>query len=453
MIQRAEPSPSAAHDVRWRAGPFTARLAVGFALAIVASSALARSDALLGAMSASRSTMNLRERDHADALAALQRAELGLSASLDVSPSLELTGAADNPKVDTALEPSIEARLRAGYRFDAASILAARINLHKADVNLQDERRQAILQALRAQVAELRAGYALEEAQADARTASLALSEGADAYDSTDLTDGQLHDLQLDAQLANTALARARRDLADSKAALDALGVPPLDRVPDERFVLPVVDPADTARVQLADLELQRTKELSSRKTLFGIVDNVQLIGGYAGSDAAAYASMSLDNGRPGANVDLQYRYDKKKDTWVVGLGATLRVDDRTFDTFARAARDVDDASDARAQAIEVAHERIASTFERAADAREDLDAAATALENSDLRLRELQADVEHAVDTDATQRTVDRANTALTRRQGTFTKQQDRLARAWDAYVVAVSRYLTEIGGDWSIE
>lgn len=86
-------------------------------------------------------------------------------------------------------------------------------------------------------------------------------------------------------------------------------------------------------------------------------------------------------------------------------------------------------------------------------DAREDLDAAATAVANSELRLSELRADLDHATDAEASQRTIDRANTAITRRQGTFTKQQDRLARAWDGYVVAVSRYLAEVDGEWSTE
>lgn len=426
-------------------------------LAILASllligSAAAQSSAITSALAASSTAVETRSRDQDDAVADLERARLGVSASFDLTPALELTGAANKPKVQTALEPSIEARLRAGYRLDNADILAAEIDLERARSRLRDEQRAAIQDALRAQVTLLRAGYALTDARQAASDSGTALRAALQAYDASELTMGELEDARFDSSEADRMLARAEDDAANARQTLQELGVEALEEVPTVRFALPEGDVQQAPRVRLAELQLQRTLELAARNSTFAVLDNVQLIGGYEGTDGAGFASLSLDRGRPGANVDLRYR-DDNTDKWVIGIEATLHVDDGTVLSFQRSQRNVADAESALQQAREDANDRIALRRQGVVYALDDLDAWVQAITNSERRVVELRSALDSATEAGASDRDIDRAATALSRRQDTLQRQHDRLARAWDAYVVAVGRYLTEVDGDWSLE
>lgn len=466
--------------------PLLALLLVPAAHASIPASTLASTplDAFVGATESAPGAAVLRaEAARRDAAAELQRARLGLGASLEVRPLLDYNGTFDgDPELDLGMRVGVDL----GYRHDSAEILQQRLRLLAAEARLRDERRDHVAAALllHAELVDAQVAVAQQERRLQARQDTLQrVREDADA------STAQLQRATLDAAAEELDLETSRRRLATLQARAAALGFASPAQL-DEllAFALPDASAEATTGYQQRLLALELAEVRALRARAFQVVDRLAVGASVRGSGTRVSTTVELDNGVPRANLGLDF--PRGGNAWSVAVGATLRLDDRTFSTIADANEAVDEARaelaafvddyavalddarfELRSAELELDHalrsravnelradelrarladdrarldelnaraERLREQRDAAeGDARRDLDAQLRDLERGELR---------------DTQRAIDAAARELERLQDNADRDTSLLARAWRNQLRAVAAWLELTDGDWQL-
>jgi hypothetical protein len=385
--------------------------------------------------------------------------ELGLSASLTFAPSVAWRGTPGAPPSGPAWRTGVGAAV--GYRFDPERVARGQLDLHRATVLRTERAHRDLRAALGLHVDLQRAHLALAAAEdaAASRAGTLADAEAAElGRDPAAPPSTTLAAARLAAERAAAEVERAARAVAAAARAATAAGFDPgraeavhRDRwtpLPLEgwRLWLPDARPDATPAVVRAELEVAIAAAALDRARIGGVLDDLALDVAYALPEARLRASLDLDEGRPGAAVDVALR-SAARSSWSVAIGATLRIDDRTAAALAAARADLEAAQAARAAARAEAPWALEEARRAALDAEADVAFAERALDLGRVALEEAlerhRTAVADAVDGAARAR----ADAALARAALGFDRERDAFYRAWNAYALAVERYLGVAG------
>ncbi|MFN2323818.1 MAG: TolC family protein, partial [Trueperaceae bacterium] len=212
------------------------------------------------------------------------------------------------------------------------------------------------------------------------------------------------------------------------------------------RLWLPDVAPDRTPAVVRAELDAAVASAALARVRVGGVLGDLALDVAYVLPEARLRASFDLDEGRPGAAIDAALR-PATRSSWSVAVGATVRIDDRTASELASARADHEAAQAALAAARAEAPWALEAARRAALDAEADVGFAERALDLGRTALAEAVERHRTAVaDTDA-EAARDRADAALARAAVGFDRERDAFYRAWNAYTLAVERYLVAAG------
>ncbi len=388
-----------------------------------------------------------------------RRRELGLSASLSFAPSIAWRGSPGAAPSGPAWRSDVVAAV--GYRFDAERVAHGHVDLHRAAVARTERAHRDLRAAITLHVDLQRAHLALAAAEhaAAGRATTLADAEAVEVgRDPGAAPSATLAAAQLANERAVADVERAARDVAAAARAARAAGFDPAgaeaihrDRwapLPLEgwRLWLPDVAPDQTPAVVRAELDAAVAAAALARLRVGGVLDDLALDVAYVRPEARLRASFDLDEGRPGAAIDATLR-PAARTSWSVAVGATVRIDDRTAAALASARADADAAQATLAATRAEAPWALEAARRAALDAEADvgfaeraLDLGRAALQEAVERHRAAGADAE----TDAAR---DRADAALARAAVGFDRERDAFYRAWNAYALAVERYLVAAG------
>ena len=400
-------------------------------LAVLALSSMAAAwgpgvDAAIGWTGGSRTAAALARVQAAED--ALAEAQWGFAARFVAEPAVAY-GADVEDRAQLAASLALE--LDVAWEHDAVSVLAARVDLEKARISLQDARRTDTKEAFELHVALLRAGLAEVDALADVDHAHEDLAARQAEGDAVEIAHAELE------------LRSAELDAADAAAELavaeDALRRAALEPWPDFQPVLFAIPPLAVTEVpahRILTLEVARATRDLERQRAFGVVQDLALVARYE-SRTDRYqldASVGLDDGRPVAAIGAAYR-PQQDDQWSVTLGARIVVDASTL----RGTTDAEAAvaaAQAELQDLQTQVERLAGDAAR----RARVAAERFAIAWDTLRARERE--VARLPD----------AGSAAVRSDASLRRHRDRLLLAWLRYVEEVDDYLALIGADWQI-
>lgn len=337
----ARPPFGAGRTHALRALPLVIAPLIAFAGCTVASTAQAGE--LDAALSYRSPDLMEAEQEVIRAEAELQRAYLGLSGSVEVTPSLEYSEDLVVPADAPTLGVGVEARASVGYTYDQPGILLETIELLQAEERLRDAEREGIRAALMAHTDVLSAQLALQAEQESLAGAKLNLEDVRARFKAGEATETELAMAQLEVDSGQRSFNYAQRTVRDVVGAAARYNLSgPLNFRP-LTFVLPETRPELTLAYRIAELELRRTEAFATQDTVFGVVDNIYLGTRYVGDDYELSSGINLDQGTPSVGASVRY-LDRDPEEWTVTLEATLRLDDDTSETFGEAQRDVEEA-------------------------------------------------------------------------------------------------------------
>jgi len=393
----------------------------------------------------------------------LRRAGHGISAALAWRPSLTWRGAGDDAfaLADGAWGQELTAAF--GWRADAQAIVRARLAVHRAGVTLAERVNRDLRDALTRHIELQRAWIALTLAEdaAAARALTLAAAERVDlaALDGAPPDAPEPRTLlasRLETERAVAAVERAARDVAAAERRAAAIGLDPVlaasrhrDRLaplPLEgwRLWLPAADPLATPAVTRAALDLAAAEADARRVRVGGVLDDLRLEFTRVEPDARLRAGLRLDEGRPGATLDLSLR-PATRPSWTIAWSALLRVDDGFARDRARVDAAVADAAGAWAEAAGEAAWLLAAARTAALDAEADVAFAERGLALARLALREAIEAWREGERDDAAAR--DRADAALARVAVALERERDAFYRTWNRYLLEAERFWSAAG------
>ncbi len=369
--------------------------------------AFAPADALVATPDGERTVRQAAAVDAAERALGASRA--GTDVTLTARPVLSYGADVEDP---AAIGATADVELDLAWRHDPAAILADRAGLLRARERLRHDRRNDVLATLRLHGKVLAAEVALHRAELDlARTRRSAASP----TPSPALRRAQV-------------LVEARRHALEALQAQAArLGFQGAARFVPLRFALPGPGTRAPQRERL-QLELQRA--IVRRDSVpFDVVRDVTLVATYESSsyDYQVSASLSLDRGRPAADLDGQLGA-QEDDQWSVALSARLRLDGSTEDVQAAADEGVRRAG-AALDALDAGYPDDVGRARTAVD-----DAAAL-----------LDAELGAWRDAGATGASPSACRALLARENAVY--------RAWLDVVTATYDYLELVDGDWLAE
>lgn len=334
------------------------------------------------------------EQEVVRAEAELQRAYLGLSTSLEVTPSLEYSEDLVIPADAPTLGLGVEARASVGYTYDQPGILLETIELLQAKERLQDAEREGVRAALMAHTDVLSAQLALQAERESLDADKRNLEDVEVRFEAGEATETELAMAQLEVdsgQRSFTSTQRTVQDVVGEAARYNLSG--PL-RFRPLMFVLPETTPEATFTYRIAELELRRTEAFALQDTVFGVVDNIYLGTRYVGDDYELSSGINLDQGTPSVGASVRY-LDRDPEAWTVTLEATLRLDDDTSETFSEAQRDVEEA---RAHLDELSAdfaEDLRDARDEAVSSWQSVEVSGRNFELLGRRIKELEAQIE----------------------------------------------------------
>jgi hypothetical protein len=404
---------SAERDVAGRctAGRCTAGKGAVAALAVFlwapAALAFTPADALAATPEGERTVRQAAAVDAAER--ALGASRTGTDVTFTARPVLSYGADIEDP---AAIGAAADVELDLAWLHDPAAILADRADLLQARERLRHDRRSDVLAALRLHGKVLAAEVALQRAELDlARTQRSAASP-----------------------TSNPALRRAQVLVEARRHALEALqaqaarlGFEGAARFVPLRFALP--RPA-TRAPQRERLQLELQRALVQRDSVpFDVVRDVTLAATYESSsyDYQVSASLSLDRGRPAADLDGQLGA-QEDDQWSVALSARLRLDGST--------------EDAQAAADEGVRRARAALDALDASYPDDVGRARTAVDDATALL---DAELGAWRDAGAAGASPSACRVLLARENAVY--------RAWLDVVTAAYDYLELVDGDWLAE
>lgn len=456
------------------AAPWSGLAAALLAAVLAAPTSLASADPALDALVASHPAMGpalayrsaasqAAERVRREAEEDLRRAGLGLTGSLTWRPSVTWRGAGDEAFDAGVASWSQELTAAFAWRADAQAVVRARIAVHRATVAELERRNRDLREALGRHIELQRAWIALTLAEdaAAGRALTLAAAERVDlpalAERAPDEPEPRtLLASRLEAERAAAAVERAGRDVAAAERRAAGIGIDPavaadghrrrLSPLPLEgwRLWLPDGDPLATPAVARAALDLAAAEAAAQRVHVGGLLDDVRLEATRVEPDGRVRAGVRLDDGRPGATLELALR-PAARSSWTVSLSAVLRVEDDLVRSLARADAAVADAASAWAEAADEAAWLLALARTAALDAEADVAFAERGLALARLALREALA-VWEATDREE-EATRQRADAALARVAVALERERDAFYRAWNRYLLEAERYWSAIG------
>jgi hypothetical protein len=347
-------------------------LSISCALACAAASAQALTPAQ--ALNYTSSDLARAERDVLDAQRVLEQARLGLSAGVELEPSLESGGENGDPEsTDTAFGANLRGDLE--YQYNNTAILERTIDLLEVQDRFENAQRDGIRDALLSFVDLFRTRLDFEAAQAGLADSQENLAELEAAGDADDIV---LSRARFEVEVDQFTFDQAQLDLDEAAQEAAAFGFEGDLEFQPLVFLLPEVGVENTYSYQIAELELA----VASGSGIFNVLEGVALEAEYDGLQAGFSGSVFLEEEGPGVRVDGDFHpFDLTAEAdldWSVGVSATFRFDTETISTFAEDERDV---ADARLRLEEVT-----------SDYQEDV---AQALQAIDLALRDLALEQE----------------------------------------------------------
>lgn len=330
----------------------------------------------------------------ARAEAELSRSRLGLSGNVELEPYYQYREDLLNPDNAPTLGPGFEVRAEADYVYDQADIVAHEIELLRVQEQLQDTVRDGVREALLTHAALLSAQFELRNARASLAAATRTLSETEAGFQDGSAGQTDLERARLDDEIARHEVTQADYAVNDARAAsrFYNLDLTTATFIPLE-FALPEAPVQDTFGYRLAERELQRTAAVALQDSVYGVLDEVRLGTRYRGENYEVSGGVSLAEGRPSVGADARY-YDTAPELWTVTLGATIRLDSRTADTFSSAQREL---AEAKAELAEVTRSFAEDTREarqEVAFERRSLELSLQDLELFDRRIAELETEL-----------------------------------------------------------
>lgn len=417
----------------------------------------------------------------------LQRSLLGLSASLGVDPGISYEVEevdADEPLGEPSFDFGYRVGLSVDYTYDRADILSQRIDLLQAKQAVERLRREAVESALLLHADLLRAQLALDNAQEDVVESEETLNQ----RQADEATQGELRAAELDLQKARLDLVKAQRRLAELAARFEPLGLSTPVSFSPLFFSLPDAILEEDLNYQRLKLALAKAQVEAQESTIFDVVEEVELSGGYFGGQVALSGDLNLTKGKPGAGLNATLREDDKQ-SWKVELSAKFGFDDQSLRRFSEANADLVAAEEALETFVE---SYVAVWEEERLDveyAQEDLIISLESFQVDGLRVDELEASIpaiQGAIDElnsqletlserrDAAEgderRTLDQqvrslqasirdtgrelqaVERDLSRLKSGRSRALDGLYRDWVAYVQAVGGYLEVVDGEWQM-
>lgn len=380
---------------------------------------------------------------------ALARAVAGFGVAAEAAPSLEFERDLADPVDQGAWETDIDLSVTASYRRDAVAVARAGLAVTTAEARLRDQLRDDLQRALLALSNARLADRGLADAVLAAEEAERTLAEAEEAGAPAD----ELLALRVAVELATNAVEREAAASAaadEDEARLGLTTAVPIistlltgaervlgDLAPGAITGLGLRVPSPEQHVGARSLAATLALALAqSNATTFNVLHEFEVYGTYETSGFEVEGRAALTGGVPLVGSTLSWTHGEDDVGFVVGVGATLRLDDQTATRAAEAARVVTAAQSAYASFLggQVAAELAA----RRAAELEFEDFALTRLQ-----LMSAQAQLEQARAAGSAQREVQRLVTAHRR-------AQDAAERAWQRYVRSLIGYLGVADAIW---
>lgn len=311
------------------------------------------------------------ERDVADAQRVLDQTRLGITAGVELQPSVNV-GRESYKDPETTTEVGFGANIGAEfeYQHNNTAILERTIDLLEAQDRYENAQRDGIRDALLSFVDLSRTQLDFEAAQ-------------------TGLADSQanLAEIEADGEADEIALSRARYEVELDQASFDQAQLE-LDGATRDAaefgfegeldfeplvFLLPEVKVEDTYSYQIAELELA----VANQSGVFNVLQNVSINAEYGGVQADFEGRLFLEGEGPGVGISSDYHpFDPTEEDdldWSVGVSATFRFDTSTLNTFAEDERRLEDARTRLQEVASDYQEAVANALEAIDNARQDL--------------------------------------------------------------------------------
>ena len=402
----------------------------------------------------------------------LQVARIGVYGTANLHPSYTFEFP-DNADMTTQALLTGSAEL--GYRYDAETMLVRQYNLERIVEARAAARRLAVWSALTTANNILRGQIAVQRSQDSLAAAQDRLSRMQQNEAAGQATPNDVRAAQLDVQDAQLNLEDAQTGLQGDRAAARNLGItgePEFSRV---TFTLPEPDAAASSRFRQLQLQLQLAHVRTLGDSVFNVLRDVTLAGGYEGNDANLYGEISLDQGRPGADVLAEFIEPTNTDQWVVRISAYIYVNESIIGNINRTRVNVTsaeadladyraqfalDAASRRAQ-VEYRNSQLGVDLQRATLAADALAGARSAVaqlqkqiaaKEQDVAAAEGDAKTQAQQDLDGLRNALQKAQQDEARSAGEAPRAQDSALVSWNLYLNAVRSYLDLVSGAWTI-
>jgi len=375
-----------------------------------------------------RDVLAYRSEDYQQALERLEEARSdlrnavsGFSSFIELKPTVSYgNNDVRNRVSDTELDYGLEIDAGVDYGIDWPEVSRVqRRNLLRAEGDVVERLRNDINDGLEFYVGVL--GLQQNERNANANVQRLELEfENAQArFEAGEISANDLEGVRIDLDNARLNATDAERQLMLARARIrEEYGVRDTGArfVPVE-FALPAVPVEDTLNYREAARELRQREVEALQNGYFGILDNIELEVRYERDQLRdASISVGIDEGVPGAGIDVDYRPfdDNDDEEWAISLGATIRLDTGTGRDFRAAEQDIElaraeldiireeyerevperlqDVSSAR-QELQLAIDNLAYIEQRIIELRDELAAEAQAFSAADREFQRLDAE------------------------------------------------------------
>jgi len=383
------------------------------------------------------------------ALSTLGRAVAGFSVAAEVSPTLEFERDLADPTDQGAWGTDIDLGVTATYRSDTQAVARARLAAVGAEARLRVQLRDDLQRSLLALSNMRLAERGLADAVVAAGEAEVALREA----EVSEAGAEELLSLRIAAALAANAVEREQAALAVATEAAARLGLasavpttstlftggdrPLKDLAPTAILGMGVTVPTPEQHVRARTLSLELALAVArSNNSAFTVLRELEVYGDYENAGFEVEGRAALASGVPEIGSTVSWTNGVDDVGFVVGVGATLRLTDATV-------------PDAAAAALAVTAAQAAYGAFLDAQVGDELAAQrAAALEFEDFALTRLQlmtveAQLEQARATSASDREVQRLASAHRR-------AQDATERAWQRYVRSLVSYLGVADALW---
>lgn len=441
MLTHAKTLPRAIHIT-------AVGIAIGIAIALLG---LALASTPADALNYVSSKTRDAEQAVSQARADLQRAQLGLSGKLEITPDLAYTGALDDPSVQPEFETDLTANASLGFTFDQATIFKEQLDLLRAEEALRDARLNDGKTALLAQADLLRAQIDLTSSQRDLEDARATFAQFQSDLSTGTVTDAELQITQVAVKRAELTLEKARNRLEQLRRQTSQLGLEGPATFEAILFVLPDITLEDSFGYQSRLLTLRRAEAQARQDTIFGILEDIRVTARYEGTDANLSANLNLNRGRPGVGVNAKYRQDTT-DRWSIGLSASFRLDGQTLDDFSNADSSVVSARAELERFSGIFSDSVTQSRQEVDFAYEALTLSAERLQATRSRINENNALIQELEGGTGNDKDLDNARKDQQKLQERLLRDQNTVFRDWQDYVREVEDYLDLVDGSWTI-